>query len=370
MYKAYKYRIRPSKEQQERLAQFFGCTRFVFNACLETRREIYEATGKTISQFDLCKQVKDLKNTEGFEWLKEVPAQSLQVAVLNACTAYKNFFNGSGFPKFKGKKANQSISFPQSTKVDFEKGKVSVPKLKCIKCYFDRTFTGKIKTSTITKTKTGKYYISILVDNGETLPQKAPIHEQTAVGLDMGIKHFCITSDGEYFENQRILIKNLNRLRREQRSFARKQKGSNRRNKQRIRIAKLHERISNLRKDFLHKLSTYLVRTYDTICVETLNVKGMLKNRKLSKHIADQSWSMFLEMIKYKCDWYGKNFVKNDRWFASSKTCNVCNHKNEKMTLSTRLWTCDKCGTTHDRDENAAINNKKEGLRLALHSLT
>lgn len=361
MYKAVKYRIYPNREQKERLSKFFGCTRFIYNAALATRIEVYRANKTKVSQFELCKQMKDLKNTKGFEWLKDAPSQSLQVAILNVCNAYQKFFKGGGFPKFKNKFGIQSVAFPQKCKI-CENG-IITPKLKYIKAKISKSLEGKLKTVTITKTKAGRYFASCLFDNGEELPEKVKI--KSSIGLDMGIKDFCITSDGEVFENQKYLINSLKKLRVAQRSLSRKSKGSNRRKKQKLIVAKIHEKIANQRKDYLHKLSTRLVKEYDLISVEDLNIKGMVKNGRLAKYISDAGWSLFFDMLKYKCELSGKHFIKIDRWFPSSKTCSCCGHKKTDLTLKIRKWICENCGTQHDRDINAAININKVGLEEA-----
>ena len=370
MKKAYKYRIRPTKAQQQSLQQFFGASRFVFNAALETKVTAYESNKTNLSYIDLCGQLKELKNTEEFSWLKLIPSQGLQQSIKQMINAFDGFFKEKGYPKFKNKRSNKSICTPQGVKVDFKNGKVFFPKLKWIKCHFSRTFEGKIKTCTISQTSTGKYYISILVDDGKELPKKQPIKDKTTIGIDLGIKHFAITSDKEFFENQKLLIKSLSKLRIENRSLARKVKFSQNWYDQKLRLAKLHEKITNQRKDFLHKLSTYLVKKYDTICLESLHVKGMIKNPKLAKHIADQAWGKFVTFCKYKCDWYGKNFQQISQWFPSSKLCNVCDIENDELTLAVREWTCLTCETHHDRDINAAKNIKKQGLRLIRQSIT
>ena len=368
MLKAYKYRIYPTQEQKERLQQFFGCSRFVYNLGLETKIVAYTSNKKSVNCFELIKQLAELKSAGNADWLNECPSQSLQMSLRNLDNAYTNFFKGGGFPKFKNKHSNQSIQFPQSVKVDFDNNKISFPKLKWIDVIFDRTFDGDIKTTTISKTPTNEYYVSILVDNHIDLPKKKSIKDSTSVGIDMGIKTFATLSDGTSFENLKLFRKYRNRLRVEQRTMNRRfKKGSKEQSKrylkQKLVVAKLHQKIRNTREDYLHKVSISIIKKYDTIILEDLNIKGMMKNHKLALAVGEVGWNSFESKLKYKCEWYGKNLIYIGRFEPSSKICSSCGTINKELTLSDREWKCKKCEVVHDRDLNAAINIKNFGLR-------
>jgi len=381
MLKAYKYRIYPNQDQKEYLSKIFGQVRFVYNLGLETKIMNYTGNKKNINCFDLNKQITELKNTDA-PWLKESPSQALQMATRNLDNAYHNFFNGAGFPKFKNRYGKQSFQLPQGVFFSENKKQIFLPKLRYIDIDLHREFKGEIKTITVSRSITNKYYVSILVDTSELKPEKKPIMFKTSVGLDLGIKDFVITSDGMKFKNHDFFKSAMNELRIEQRSLARKTKDSNHYKKQKMVIALLHEHIRNQRQDYLHKISRYLVDNYDTICMEDLNVSGMVKRCKpkqdengkyipngqsakseLNKAILDMGWSEFKSMVEYKCDWYGKNLSVIGRFDPSSKTCNVCGTINKDLTLNDREWTCKKCGSIHDRDINAAINIRNFGLR-------
>ena len=296
----------------------------------------------------------------------------------------RNFFrHGAAFPRFKSKHRKQSFQLPQGVRCDFKRGKIFLPKCKWVECIFSREFDGTIKTTTVSRTATGKYFISILVDLPIKPAKPKPVNPATAVGLDrpatrLGIKTFLATSDGEEFENQKFLSRNLKRpggepLRVEQRSLARKQKGSGRRcganrDKQRLVVAKLHEKIRNQRSDYLHKLSTDLLNRYDTLCFEDLHIKGMaaaaaVRNRPLARSISEQGWAEFRRMCEYKAETYGKHVIQIGRFEPSSKMCSVCGSTNHSLALKDRSWQCVSCSTVHDRDVNAAINIKDFGCR-------
>jgi putative transposase len=358
MLKSYKYRIYPTDDQIVKLSNIFGQVRFVYNLGLETKINAWKTHKKSISAFDLNNQIKDLK--DHIDWI-DAPSQSLQMAMKNLDSAYNSFFKGGGFPKFKNKYSKQSFQLPQG--VHFKEGKVFIPKLKLVDIDIHREFSGTIKTSTISKSVTNKYYISILVDTHIPKPEKKPIKLSTSVGVDLGIKDFLITSDGKKFKNQDFLKSELNRLRIEQRSLTRKVKGSNHYNNQKLKVALIHEHIRNKREDYLHKVSRYLVDNYDTICIEDLATSNMMKNHKLSRAIGDMGWYKFKSMLEYKCDWYGKNLKVIGRFEPSSKTCNSCGSKNHDLKLSDREWVCKECGEIHDRDINAALNIRNFGLR-------
>jgi putative transposase len=369
MLKTYKYAIFPTEEQKIQLTKFFGCSRFIYNLGLETKIQAWKSARKRLSFIDLAFQAKELKHTEHASWLKECPSQAIQMSLKNLDNSYNNFFKGKGFPKFKSKHSKQSIQLPQGVKVFFDKNTILLPKLKKVACDFHRKFYGKIKTVTVSKTSTNKYFVSILVDNQKELPKKKPVIENTSIGLDMGVKTFVTLSNGKFFENNKYLRCNLKRLRVEQRKMSRRyKKGAKEQSKsymkQKLVVAKLHERIRSQREDYLHKTSTSIIRSFDTICLEDLNIKGMMKNKKLSLAISEVGWYKFKTMLEYKAKWYGKNIQYIGRFEPSSKTCSNCGHVFKELSLKDRLWTCQSCGTHHDRDVNAAINIKNFGLRL------
>ena len=363
MLKAYKYRIFPTTAQKEQLAKAFGCARFVYNLGLETKMSAWTSAKKYINIFDLSAQMKELKDTE-CPWLKDCPSQALQMSMRNLDNAYTNFFNrGAGFPKFKSKHSKQSIQLPQGTRISEDNKQIFIPKLKFVGIDLHQEFKGDIKTVTVSRTVTNKYFVSILVDNKQEPPKKKSITEQTAVGVDLGIKDFAIVSDGKKFENKDFFKLAMQKLRVAQRSLARKQKGSNHYKKQKLVVALLHEKIRNQRQDYLHKISSYLVNNYDTICLEDLAVKNMVKNHNLARAISDMGWGEFRTMLEYKAERQGKNISVIGRFEPSSKMCSGCGKINKKLKLSDRDWSCSDCNAKHDRDVNAAINIKNFGLR-------
>jgi len=364
MIKAYRYRLNPNKAQAEFFEKSFGCARFVYNWALNRRIEAYQKDKTRISWVELCKELTELKKQEDTIWLKEVSNQSLQSSIRHMEAAFVRFFREKkGFPKFKSKhRSRASFQFVQKVSIDFETNRIKLPKIGEVKFYKNRTFDGKIGTVTISKSATGKYYASVLVDDGKELPAKAPITEDTAVGIDVGIKDFAVLSNGQTFANPKYLEKEEKRLAVLQRRFARKQKGSNRRERARRAVAKQYEVVRNKRTNFLHQVTSRIVRENQTIIIEDLNVDGMLKNHCLAKHISSASWSEFFRQLEYKCEWQGKNLIRIGRFEPSSKLC-TCGYKNDALTLSDRSWTCPKCGTTHDRDLLAAQNIKRFGLQ-------
>lgn len=380
--KAYKYRLCPTKAQKLLLEKHFGCIRLIYNIALETKQYTYISQGASLLYGDLTKQLTELKAENAF--FKEVNSQSLQQALRNLDAAYKNFFKyGSGFPKFKSKYSKQSFGCPQHSRIDFSKGLLYLVKFKeGIPIILHRKFKGDIKTVTITKTPSGKYFASVLVDNHKDVPQKKAIKSNTAIGIDLGITSYLTLSDGAKFENPKYLKASLDKLKYLQRSFSRKQKGSNRREKARLKVARQHEKISNQRNDFLHKVSDAITKQYDTVCIEDLNVKGMssrckpkqdedekyLPNgqsakRGLNRSIHDAAWSNFVRMLEYKSEWRGKNLLKIGKFEPSTKKCNNCGDVNQSLTLKDREWVCANCGVLHDRDENAAVNIKLIALK-------
>jgi putative transposase len=367
MLKAFKYAILPTEEQKQQLAKFFGSCRFVYNLGLETKMQAWTSARKHLTCIDLANQMKELKDTEA-TWLQDCPSQTLQMSLRNLDNAYTQFFKGGGFPKFKSKHRKQSIQFPQGVKTDFENSTIFLPKLKNVTCIFHRPFKGDIKTVTVSKTSIGKYFVSILVENQKELPAKKPVREKTTVGIDMGVKTFATLSDGTTFDNPKHLRNNLRRLRVEQRKLSRRfKRGAKEQSKsylkQKLVVAKIHEHIKNQREDYLHKASTHIIRSYNTVCLEDLNIKGMMQNEKLALAIGEVGWYKFKTMLEYKAEWYGKNILYIGRFQPSSKLCSHCGTIFKELSLKDRSWTCLSCRTHHERDENAAKNIKNFGLR-------
>ena len=357
--KTYKFRIYPTAEQEILLAKHFGCTRFVYNHFLNERKEQYQKDKKSDNYYAQAKSLTGIKKKAETEWLKEVNSQTLQFALRSLDTAFLNFFRGNAqFPKFKSRKHKNSFTVPQNGCVS--NGLLFIPKFKDgIKIKLHRDIVGKIGKISISKTPTGKYYVSIFTEQViENLPKT-----NKQVGVDLGLKDFVITSDGEKFKNNRYTKKYAKKLKKAQQHLSRKQKGSNGFEKQKLKVAKIHEKIGSCRLDTLHKVSHKLVNEFDVIVCEDLNVKGMIKNHKLSKHIADASWGSFVTLLQYKCDWYGKELVKVNRFYPSSKCCSECGWINQDLNLSMREWACNSCGVVHDRDINASKNILKEGLK-------
>ena len=301
-----------------------------------------------------------------YEWLTDAYSQCLQVVALNLSQAYQNFFEKRArLPRFKSKHGKQSISYP--AKVKFEGDYLKLPgKVGLVYCVRHREFAGTIKTVTISKNPDGKYYASILVDDGSELPSQSS--DGKAIGIDLGLNHFAITSNGSKYDNPRHLAKHQRNLKRKQQKLSRKKKGSNNRQKARCKVAKVHSKISRCREDFLHKLSRKIVNENQVIAVENLNVKAMVRNHNLAKAISDCSWGMFCTMLKYKAEWQGKTYIEVDRFFPSSKTCHVCLNQVGSLPLDVRSWTCEHCQTIHDPDINAAINIRNEALRILVLS--
>lgn len=366
IYKAYKYRLYPNREDRVLLAKHFGCVRFIYNYALDLKVKAYQQ-GEKLTCTDIEYRLPALKKTEGFTWLEEVNSQSLQKSLKNLDNAFQRFFREKkGFPKFKSRKsAKQTFQVPQGIKVSFEAGRLSLPKFRQgIKCVFHRHFTGTVKMVTISKTATQKYYASILVEVESQAKTKPGIQPATTVGVDVGIKSFAVCSNGKVFENPKYLKQSLKRLKCLQRRLSKKQKGSTRREKAKLRLALLYEYVTNQRRDYHHKVSFYLTHSVgvDTICIEDLNIQGMLQNHCLASSISDAAWSMLFEFLGYKTEWEGKNLITIGRFDASSKLCHVCGTINKDLTLSQREWVCGSCNTVLDRDLNAAMNIKTFGL--------
>ncbi|OIP72936.1 MAG: transposase [Oscillatoriales cyanobacterium CG2_30_40_61] len=360
MFQAYKHRIYPTPEQQIALAKSFGCCRWYWNHALNLCQKTYKITGKGLSRKAIQGLLPELKKE--YPWLTDAYSQCLQVVALNLYTAYKNFFEKrTRLPQFKSKHGRQSINYPQNVK--FEGDHLKLPgKVGLVYCRRHREFEGTIKTVTISKNPDGKYYASVLVDDGKQLLN--PSTNGKAIGIDLGLTHFAITSDRDKYSNPKHFAKHQRNLKRKQQQLSRKVKGSNGRQKARLKVAKVHAKISRCREDFLHKLSRKIVNENQVIAVENLGVKNMVKNHKLAKAISDCGWGMFCTMLKYKAEKEGKTYIEINRFFSSSKTCNVCLNQVSSLPLDVRSWTCQHCQTAHDRDINASINIKNEALRV------
>jgi putative transposase len=363
-----KVRLYPTLEQKHSLAKAFGSCRWLWNYCLGENNRIYQETGKGISAITMKKWIPVLKKQEDTQWLKETYSQCLQASIINLGIAYKNFFEKrGGYPCFKSKYGKQSLQYPQNVKL--LDSAVYFPMLGEIKANLHRRFDGNLKTVTVTKTKTNKYYASLLFDDG--LPDASVNTEGKAIGVDLGLTHFAITSDGSKFENPRHFKKHQRNLKHKQQKLSHKEKGSNSRIKAQKLVARAYEKITNARQDFLHKLSRKLVNENQVIITENLNVKGMVRNHNLAKAISDCGWGMFQNLLEYKCQKEGKVFLQVDRFFPSSKTCNYCLNVVGSLPLDIRSWDCPSCKTKNiDRDINAAKNIRDEGLRLLFSSGT
>lgn len=367
MIRAYKYKLNPTMKQQHQLSQAFGNARFIYNWGLNRKKTEWENNKQNVTYLQLAKELTILKQDGEHDFLKLGTTESLQQSLRNLDNAFTRFFKAKkGFPKFKSKKNSiDSVKFINNVHFDFDNWKVKIPKIGWVKLCKNKTFdvnNVKLGTLTVTKDKCGDYWCTIVVDDNNPQISKAKISEETTVGIDLGIKHYAILSDGTKYGNPKFLEKGQQRLVGLQQGLSKKTKGSKNYKKQKLRIARLHRKIANRRSDFIHKLTSDMVNRFDTICMENLNITGMTQNHRLANPIQSAAWGEFKRQIEYKADMYGKNVILIGRFEPSSKTCSKCGYVNKELTLNDREWICPVCGKRHDRDINAAINIKEFGL--------
>lgn len=372
MLKGYKYRIYPTDEQKQRLARMFGCCRYVYNWALDEREREYRENGVNVTAFDMMRRVRQQLRPQ-LEWLRQdVSAKALECVVDDLYKGYVNFFQDRArHPKKRKKHGRQHYhdlidAKSSGMKVDFRRGLLTIPKLKDIPCRFHRRFEGRVRQVAVELLPSGIYRVSLLVDDGKPMPDAAHIDPDLAIGIDTGLKHFAVLSDGQTYETAHYARQERRRMKLLQRRLSKKQQGSRQYRRLKQRIARLHEHIANKRHDRTHKLTHYLAyeNQATTICVETLNLEGMAKNRYLAYDMADAGIGEFYSQLEYKCLWAGKNLVRIPRFAPSSRRCSHCGHIYRLLTLNDREWTCPVCGTHHDRDLNAAVNIKHFGLSV------
>lgn len=370
MYKSFKYRIYPNEEQRILLEKHFGCTRFVYNYFLDYKQTQYKTTGTSGTYNQIAKELVNLKEDSNYSWLNEVNSQSLQQSLKDMFNSYERFFKGlSKFPKFKKKGEKNSFKVPQFCRIDTIKNVIYIPKFtkKGIKIKYHRKHEGTIKSMTISKTASGQYYVSVLCLIPNTTITTLS-KTKKSIGIDLGIKDYIVCSDRSVYPS--FPKESIEKLRRKQkklqRHFSRKQKGSKNREKLRKKIARIHERIHNIKLDYLHKLSLELLKKYDTVYVEDLNIKDLLMKsyHTLSRNISEMSWNTFMTILQYKALWNNKEIKKIGKYYPSSKLCSHCGYIKKDLKLHERSWICPNCNTNHDRDYNASINILNEGIRI------
>ena len=366
--KAYKFRIYPNEEQQVLFAKTFGCVRFVYNHWLDRKIKQYEDDKTTVTYTSCAKELAELKKQDGYLFLQEVDSISLQQSLRHLDTAFQNFFKQpkTGFPRFKSKKCNKNSysTICINGNIDISDGYLKLPKIGYVKLKQHRKIPNGyiLKSVTISQTPSGKYYASVLFEYENKVQEQ---EMRDFIGLDFSMHELYKDSNGNEPAYPRYYRQAEKKLKREQRKLSKMQKGSKNRDKQRVRVAKLHERVANQRKDFLHKQSRQIANAYDCVCIEDLDMKAMSQALNFGKSVSDNGWGMFVTFLKYKLEGQGKKLVKIDKFFASSQTCSACGYVNkETKNLNIRAWDCPKCGTHHDRDVNAAINIRNEGMRL------
>jgi putative transposase len=358
MVRGFQYRFYPTPEQKITLARTFGCARFVYNWALDLRSKAWTERQESVTYNATSSALTTLKQQPEVAWLNEISCVPVQQSLRHLQTAFVNFWeNGARHPNFKKRNSRQSAEFTRSG-FTWKRGQLSLAKVGRLNIRWSRHFQCEPTTVHISRTPAGRYYISFRVD--DRLPTMPNATGQ--IGIDLGLKTFAVFNDGESKHAPRPLRRKMAQLKKAQRALSRKRKGSARRKKARIQVAAIHQRIADIRRDGLHKLSTDLVRENQTIVIEDLNIRGMMANHSLAGAITDSAWGEFTRQLKYKCEWYGRVLIRISRWFPSSKTCSVCGYVNQGLTLEDREWTCPKCGTPHDRDVNASKNILAVGL--------